>query len=254
MNLNFVFKSPKHLRYENRKLVSSSNSSTARAIKVEPNINGCEGYNIRSGDGFIVTVYNLDHNHPVWNSNVQMTPKPMRIVVQTSEKIVLRGYQVKAISPFGWIDFNGADYGLSIHLKNGQIDNCVLHMHDRNIDIEYVKGEVIYSEKEYKIVSQKDSNSQESEFENFKNFTHKWDTEISFIEKLKIASKSDALNNKGAHALNDYDIINAIEYFNHALEIMPNNDDASKNLLICYSEIGDQTKIYAIEKKLNYLK
>lgn len=153
MKLDFVFKSPDHLRYENGRHVSGPHGGAGRAVKVEPNINGCEGYNIRGGDGFIVTVYNLDGNHPVWNNNVQMTPKPMKIVSQTSEKIVLRGYQVQAMSPFGWIDFNGADYGLSIFLKDGQIDKCVLHMHDRNVDIEYLKGEVIFSADEPEIVS-----------------------------------------------------------------------------------------------------
>lgn len=153
MNLNFVFKSPDHLRYENGKHVSGPHGGASRAIKVEPDTNGCEGYNIRGGDGFIVTVYNLDGNHPVWNNNVQVAPKPMKIINQSSEKIVLRGYQVQAKSPFGWVDFNGADYGLSIHLKNGQIDKCVLHMHDRNVDIEYLKGEVIFSANEPEIVS-----------------------------------------------------------------------------------------------------
>lgn len=153
MKLDFVFKSPDHLRYENGKHVSGPHGGAGRAVKVEPNISGCEGYNIKSGDGYIVTVYNLDGNHPVWNNNVQMTSKPMRIISQTSEKVVMRGYQVQAMSPFGWIDFNGADYGLSILLKDGQIDKCVLHMHDRNVDIEYLKGEVIFSANEPEIVS-----------------------------------------------------------------------------------------------------
>lgn len=106
-------------------------------MKIEKNINGCEGYNIKGGEGYIVTVFNLDGNHPMWGNNVQMTPKPMKIVNQTSEKIVLRGYQVEAMSPFGWIDFNGADYGLSVFIRYGEINKCVLHMHDRNINIEY---------------------------------------------------------------------------------------------------------------------
>lgn len=153
MNLNFVFKSPDHLRYENGRHVAGPHGGAGRAVKVEPNINGCEGYNIRGGDGYIVTVYNLDGNHPLWQNNVQMTPKPMKITSQSSDKIVLRGYQVQAKSPFGWVDFNGADYGLSIFLKAGQIDKCVLHMHDRNVDIEYLKGEVIFTANEPEIVS-----------------------------------------------------------------------------------------------------
>lgn len=152
-DLNFVFKSPDHLRYEFGKHVSGPHGGAGRAIKVEPNSNGCEGYNIRIGDGYIITIFNLDGNHPVWQNNIQVTPKPMRIVSQTSEKIVLRGYQVQAKGPFGWVDFNGADYGLSILLNNGEIDKCILHMHDRSADIEYLKGEVLFSVNEPEIIS-----------------------------------------------------------------------------------------------------
>lgn len=161
MNLDFVFKSPDHLRYENGIHVSGPHGGAGRAVKVEPNINGCEGYNVRSGDGYIVTVYNLDGNHPVWQNNVQMTPKPMRIVSQNADKIVLRGFPVQAQSPYGWVGFNGEDYGLTIKLKNGEVENCILHMYDRNVDIEYLKSE-----------NQQDSNKsnslkvEESELEN----------------------------------------------------------------------------------------
>lgn len=138
MKLDFVFKSSDHLRYENGRHVSGPHGGAGRAVKVEPNINGCEGYDIKNGDGYIVTVFNLDGNHPVWQNNVQMTPKPMRIVNQTTDKITLRGYPTRAMSPFGWVDFDGSDYGLTIKLKNGELDNCILHMHDRGVDIEYL--------------------------------------------------------------------------------------------------------------------
>lgn len=139
MDLNFVFKSSDHLRYENGIHVAGPHGGAGRAVKVESNTNGIEGYDIERGDGYIVTVFNLDGNHPVWQNNVQITPKPMRIVSQTSDKIVLRGFLVQAMSPFGWVDFNGEDYGLTITLKGDQIENCILHMHDRNVDIEYLK-------------------------------------------------------------------------------------------------------------------
>jgi hypothetical protein len=42
------------------------------------------------------------------------------------------------MSPFGWIDFDGGDYGLTIKLKNGHLENCILHMYDRGVDIEYL--------------------------------------------------------------------------------------------------------------------
>jgi hypothetical protein len=153
MNLDFVLKSPDHLRYENGKHVSGPHGGAGRAVKVEPNVNGCEGYDIESGDGYIVTVFNLDGNHPLWQNNVQMTPKPMRIISQSSDKIILRGYPTRAMSPFGWVDFNGSDYGLTINFKNGQLENCILHMHDRNVDIEYQKGEFSRVSAEPEIVS-----------------------------------------------------------------------------------------------------
>ena len=72
MNLNFVFKSSDHLRYENGRHVSGPHGGAGRAVKVEPNVNGCEGYDIESGDGYIVTVFNLDGNHPLWQNNGQV--------------------------------------------------------------------------------------------------------------------------------------------------------------------------------------
>ena len=118
MILNFLFESSDHLRYENGIHVAGPHGGANRAVKVEPIINGCSGYNLQGGDGYIVTIYNLDGAHPVWQNNVQMSPKPMKIVSQSEEKIVLRGYPVQAMSPFGWIDFNGQDYGLTIYIKN----------------------------------------------------------------------------------------------------------------------------------------
>lgn len=135
---NITFVSNSHQRYENGIPVKGLQESK-RSVKIEENINGCEGYNIKGGDGYIATIFNLEGNHPMWGNNVQMTPKPMRIISKTSDKIILRGYPVQAMSPFGWIDFNGADYGMSVFYKNGEVDKCVLHMHDRRVDIEYFK-------------------------------------------------------------------------------------------------------------------
>lgn len=139
MELSFIFKSSDHLRYENGVHVAGPHGGANRAVKVEPNLNGCNGYNIPSGEGYIVTIYNLDGPHPIWQNNVQMSPKPMQVVSQSADKIVLRGYPVQAMSPFGWIDFNGQDYGLTIYLKNEEVDKCVLHMHNRKVDLEYLK-------------------------------------------------------------------------------------------------------------------
>jgi hypothetical protein len=141
MNLNFVFESTDHLRFENGQHISGPHGGAGRAIKVEPNINGCKGYDLINGDGYIVTLFNMDGDHPVWQNNVQMTPKPMRIVSKSADKIVLRGYPVQAMSPFGWVDFNGEDYGLTVNYQNGELEGCILHMHDRNVDIKYLKDD-----------------------------------------------------------------------------------------------------------------
>jgi hypothetical protein len=124
MDLNFVFKSSDHLRYENGIHVSGPHGGAGRAVKVEPNING--------GEGVSVTMYNLDGNHPVWQNNVQMAPKQMKVIDSNDNKIVLRGYGQDAMGA------SFSDYGLTINLKNGELVNCILHMHDRGVDIEYL--------------------------------------------------------------------------------------------------------------------
>jgi hypothetical protein len=77
-------------------------------------------------------MYNLDGNHPVWQNNVQMAPKQMKVIEQTNDKIVLRGYGHDVMGT------SFADYGLTIKLKDGKVENCILHMHDREVDIEYL--------------------------------------------------------------------------------------------------------------------
>lgn len=124
MNLNFIFKSSDHLRYENGIHVSGPHGGAGRAVKVEPNVNGNEG--------FTVTIFNLDGNHPLWQNNVQMAPKQMKIIQQTNDRVILRGY--------GY-DIRGAsfaDYGLTILFENNQVNKCILHLHDRKVDLEYL--------------------------------------------------------------------------------------------------------------------
>jgi len=125
MDLDFVFKSRDHLRYENSVHVSGPHGGAGRAVKVEPNITGDKGYS--------VTLYNLDGNHPVWKNNVQMAPKQMEIIQETDDKVVLRGYGHDNMGS------SFTDYGLTIHFVNGEVNKCILHMHDRGVDIEYMQ-------------------------------------------------------------------------------------------------------------------
>jgi len=131
-----VFHSHSHLRYESGIPVNGIQTCN-RDIVIEKNINGCNGYKIKPGDGYIVSIINCDGPHPMWGDNYQMAPKPMRIVRQSDTEILLRGYQVLAQAPFGWIDYDLSDYGITLCLNNGTIQKCVLHMYDRDINLEY---------------------------------------------------------------------------------------------------------------------
>ena len=120
-----LFKSTDHIRYENGQNISGHNYGCNRYVKIESNIYDKEGYT--------VTTYNLDGNHLLWGNNIQMSPKPMKIISHSLHKIVLRGYGCDTMGG------SFSDYGLSIILLNGETDKIILHMHDRNLDIEYLK-------------------------------------------------------------------------------------------------------------------
>lgn len=129
---SFAFESNQHQRYENGKLVQGL-QDCPRTIKLEKNVNGCSGYQLEPGDGYIVRMINGDTGRD------QMAAKPMRVIKSTLSEVVLRGYKVNAMTPFGFQEVDMADYGLSVDLDNGTIIKCTLHMYDRNVDIEYRK-------------------------------------------------------------------------------------------------------------------
>ena len=124
MNLNFEFFSSDHNRYEFGRHVSGPHGGARRVVKVESNITG--------GQGYSVSVYNMDGPHPVWQSNLQVGHKQMALSSQGTDKIVLKG--------FGQDQFGNsfAGFGLTIHLSNQKVAKCILHLHDRNVDLEYL--------------------------------------------------------------------------------------------------------------------
>ena len=126
----FVFKSNEHQRYEYESSVMGL-QKCLRTIVVEANKNGCEGYKIKLGDGYIVKIYNND------TANAQMSSKPMRLIQITDSFIELRGYPLLAWSLFGWQPLDYSTYGFFIHYANARITHCDLHMFDRNVRIEY---------------------------------------------------------------------------------------------------------------------
>lgn len=133
-----IFESSSHQRFENGEPVRGLQICN-RAVKIEENINGCKGYNLVPGDGYIVSILNLDGNHPLWGDNYQMSPKPMRIVRETEKTIEFRGYEVLVQTPFGWNSIDMSDYGVTLFVENGEIIKSRLDMFDRNTHIEYYK-------------------------------------------------------------------------------------------------------------------
>lgn len=132
------FLSTSHLRFEGGTPVKGI-QTCEREICVEKNINGCQGYKITPGDGFIVSIKNKDGNHPIWGDNYQMSPKPMRVITQNSNSISLRGYSVLAMTPFGYQEFDMSDYGITFYIENDEVIKCRLDMFDRDTYIEYYK-------------------------------------------------------------------------------------------------------------------
>lgn len=119
LELEFVFKSSDHIRYENGIKVSGPHGGAPRAVKVESNIDG--------GEGYTVTLFNIDGGQ----ANVQMAPKQMKLKQADNDKIELIGFGSDSIGA------SFADYGLTVFLSDGKITKCILHMFDRNVDIEY---------------------------------------------------------------------------------------------------------------------
>lgn len=124
-NGQVVFDSSDHIRFQNGQNVSGHNYGCNRRLVIEKNIQGDEGYT--------VTMYNLDGIHPLWQNNVQMAPKRMRIINVAGDIVQLRGYG------FDMMGASFADYGISLLIENGVISRAQLDMYDRNISIVYLK-------------------------------------------------------------------------------------------------------------------
>jgi hypothetical protein len=142
-NLDFEFESEDHIRYQNKQHASGPHGGARRLVKVETDMEEENEYK--------VTIYNLDGDHPVWQNNVQMATKPMMIVNIDENSVELRGV--------GEDIFGNSfdDYGLTIHFdEEGEPEKCILHMHDRNIDIEYLKEvekeEIVSTKKQIAII------------------------------------------------------------------------------------------------------
>ena len=129
-----VFDSSDHVRFQNGQNVSGHNYNCHRRITIEKNIEGAEGYT--------VTMYNMDGMHPLWQNNVQMAPKRMKIVNVDRNIVELRGYgydenALAMGAPLEAASFE--NYGIAIMIENDAIVRAQLNMYDRNVSIVYLK-------------------------------------------------------------------------------------------------------------------
>ena len=129
-----VFDSSDHVRCQNGQTVSGHNYNCHRRITIEKNIEGAEGYT--------VTMYNMDGMHPLWQNNVQMAPKRMKIVNVDRNIVELRGYgydenALAMGAPLEAASFE--NYGIAIMIENDAIVRAQLNMYDRNVSIVYLK-------------------------------------------------------------------------------------------------------------------
>lgn len=114
-----------HQRYENKEAVMSE-QNIERVLKIEKNISGNIGYTV--------------------SITPSMSQKPMKIISVSSNKIEMQGYGFDKNAlllgiPFDVASFNC--YSLTLNLVNDDTDksinDCVLHLLDRNIDIKYYR-------------------------------------------------------------------------------------------------------------------
>ena len=127
------FDSSDHIRFQNGQDVSGHNYGCNRRFVIEKNIEGGEGYS--------VTMYNMDGLHPIWKDNVQMASKQMKIINVDGNIVELRGYgyDKKAVAmgaPLETASF--ASYGIVLLIEDDKIVRAQLNMYDRNISIVYL--------------------------------------------------------------------------------------------------------------------
>ena len=129
-----VFDSSDHIRFQNGNDVTGHNYGCNRRLVIEKDIQGNEGYT--------VTMYNLNGMHPLWQNNVQMAPKRMKIVNVDDNIVELRGYgydenALAMGAPLEMASFE--NYGVVLMIEDGEIVRAQLNLHDKDVCIVYLK-------------------------------------------------------------------------------------------------------------------
>ena len=126
-----VFNSNTHQRYEQGTPVRGEQLGCYRNVVIEKNISG--------GIGYSVSVTNPDAIPGSWGAT-PMGTKPMKIISVLPGKIIMHGYGYDKTAVAMGIPISAAtfeNYGMTIYHNSQNITRCVIHMIERNVDIDY---------------------------------------------------------------------------------------------------------------------
>lgn len=129
------FSSNTHQRYENGNPIKEAQHGCNRDIIITHNISGNIGYSVK--------ILNSDSQNSFLGET--MSSKPMKIVEHSDNIIHMRGYGYDNNAIAMGISLKEAsfeNYGLSIYHDGIEIKKCVIHMFDRNVDIEYYNNDL----------------------------------------------------------------------------------------------------------------
>lgn len=128
---SFTFHSNTHQRYENDCPVRGEQIGCNRDVVIEKNISG--------GIGYSVTIKNPDVADG-WAAT-PMGTKPMKVISAFDNEVELRGYGYDkfAYETLGvpMSDATFENYGMTVYHDGENITHCVLHLIERDVDIDY---------------------------------------------------------------------------------------------------------------------
>lgn len=126
-----IFHSNTHQRYEYGTPTRGEQIGCHRNVVIEKNISG--------GIGYSVSVENPDAMPGSWGAT-PMGTKPMKVLSADNERIELRGYGYDRTAVAMGIPMNDAtfeNYGMTVFHNGHDILHCIIHMIERNVDIDY---------------------------------------------------------------------------------------------------------------------
>lgn len=106
------------------------NDRQVRRIELRSVMPG-DGYRMSPSDGYILKITDEE------TGSVSLSPKPLRLVSETPDRIFLRGGTIPTMTPFGYMDIDHSDYGMTIIIDGMEIRGCIVHRFDTNMNYGY---------------------------------------------------------------------------------------------------------------------